>query len=162
MYKHYSTAGCGIRFLADNYLFLRRDGDKLNSAYVEEKLGEYGISDFERETRELAFKVFEEQELNAEEEKLLEVFINFGIFGKGSVRIQRRLEELAGEDGIEQAKRKYIIKRMFPPVKKMKADYRVLEKHPYLLPAIYVHRFFKVAFNPKETVDEIKNVKQVK
>ncbi len=162
MYKHFSTAGCGIRFLADNYLFLRRDGDKLDNAYVSEKLSEYGILDFEQKTRRLAFKIFDGEKLSDDEEELLRVFINFGIFGSDSVRIQRELEQMADGTPLDKAKKKYILKRLFPPKKKMKADYRVLEKHPYLLPAIYIHRFFKVIFNPKDTLDEVKNVKHVK
>lgn len=162
MYKHYSTAGCGIRFLADNYLLLKKDGDKLDYGYINSRLDEFGILDFEKETRELAFKLFDEKELDEKDEKLLEVFINFGIFGTGKVRITRALEEMSEGSDLKSAKRKYILRRLFPPKKKMLADYRALEKRPYLLPAYYFYRFFKGAAHSKETLDEVKSVNSVK
>ena len=160
MYKHYSTAGCGIRFLADNYLFLKAEAQNLDRAYIEEKLTEYGILGFETETRSLAFKIFEEQALTEEEEQLLDIFIHFGIFGSESQRLTKTME---GYDGtLKEAKRRYLLTRLFPPKKKMLADYRVLERKPWLLPAYYIFRLFKGIAHPKETFGEVKNVKNIK
>jgi len=161
MYKHYSFGGCGIRFLADNYLFLRRDGERLDISYVNSRLEEYGILAFENKTRALAFKLFDEKELTKEDESLLEDFISFGIYGSGKVRLEKELIAMKDGGSIENAKRKYIFKRLFPPKSKMIADYRALEKHPYLLPVYYIYRLFKGAVNSKETINEIKNVNSI-
>ncbi|MCR5208197.1 MAG: nucleotidyltransferase family protein [Eubacterium sp.] len=160
MYKHYSTAGCGIRFLADNYLFLKKESGRLDYEYISSRLSEYGIADFERETRKLAFKLFDGEELTENDEKLLEVFINFGIFGSGKIKLTRELEGMGGS--LESAKKQYLLKRLFPPVKKMKADYRVLEKRPYLLPVYYIYRLFKGAANPEKTLGEVKDIRNIK
>lgn len=161
MFKHYSTAGCGIRFLADNYLLLKRDGKLLDEDYISSKLTEYGILDFEKETKDLAFKVFEEKELSEEDEKLLEVFINFGIYGSGKIRLSKQLSAISEDGDIQNAKRRYILKRLFPPKKKMIADYRTLEDKPYLLPAYYVYRLFKGAANSSDTIKEIKDINNI-
>ena len=68
---------------------------------------------------------------------------------------------LADSGSLEKAKKKYIIKRLFPSVKKMKADYRVLEKKPYLLPAYYIYRLFRALFNRKKTMAEFKNINEI-
>ena len=43
----------------------------------------------------------------------------------------------------------------------MKADYRVLEKKPYLLPAYYIYRLFRALFNRKKTMAEFKNINEI-
>lgn len=162
MYKHYISAGCGIRFLADNYLILKRDGERLDKEFVKAQLEEYGILDFEEKTRLLAFKLFDEKPLTEEDEKLLEVFINFGIFGSGTVRLGKTLESMSDGGSVESAKKKYIMQRLFPPKKKMIADYRALEKRPYLLPAYYVYRLFKGTVHSGDTLSEVKSIKNIK
>lgn len=162
MYKHFSTAGCGVRFLADIYVFLRKEKDNLDWGYIHECLEQYGISEYEKESRELAFKLFGEKELSEKETALFETYINFGIYGSGKIRLAKNIEKLADSGSVKNAKKKYIFKRLFPSRKKMIADYRVLEKKPWLLPAYYIVRLFKGAVNGKSTISEIKAVNEIK
>lgn len=159
MYKHYSTAGCGIRFLADNYLILKKEGNNLNWEYINDFLSSCGILDFEQKTRELAFKIFDLKELNDDDIKLLEVFINFGIYGSGEIALTKQLKSM--DSSMKMAKIKYIFYRAFPPKKKMIADYRVLENKPYLLPFFYIYRLAKAVFNSKKTVNEVVSIKNI-
>lgn len=161
MYKHYSTAGCGVRFLADIYVVLKKDNDVLDWDYINSQLEIFGISEYEQKSRTLAFKLFDEKELDENDIALLETYINFGIYGSGKIKLQKELMSLADSGSLEKAKKKYIIKRLFPSVKKMKADYRVLEKKPYLLPAYYIYRLFRALFNRKKTMAEFKNINEI-
>lgn len=161
MYKHFSTAGCGIRFLADHYLFLKQESDKLDWDYINSFFDKYGILQYEQESRNLAFKLFDEQELNDDELSLLQTYINCGIYGDGKINLTRKLEQFSTDGSADNAKKKYLLYRLFPPKKKMVADYRVLEKKPYLLPLYYVLRFFKGLFNSKDTIKEIKAVNKI-
>ena len=162
MYKHFSTAGCGIRFLADNYVFLKKESEALDWDYINSRFEEYGISEYEKKSRELALKLFDEKELDESETELLESYMNFGIYGSGTVRLAKKIDKLAEGGSIDAAKKKYIMRRLFPSRKKMIADYRVLEKKPYLLPLYYILRLVKGATNGKKTVSEIKAIKNVK
>lgn len=161
MYKHYSTAGCGVRFLADIYVVLKQDNDILDWDYINSQLASYGILDYEKKSRALAFKLFDEKELDDEDISLLETYINFGIYGSGKIKLEKEILSLAEDGSVENAKKKYIFSRLFPSVKKMKADYRVLEKRPYLLPAYYIYRFFRALFNSEKTMTEIKNINEI-
>lgn len=163
MYKHFSTAGCGIRFLADIYVFLKKENDNLDWNYINDYLEKHGILQYEKESKSLADKIFNEKELSDDEMKLLETYINFGIYGKGDVRISREVEKLAekGETSIGKAKRKYIFSRLFPSKKKMKEDYIALQKRPYLLPLYYIFRLFKGIFNGRRTINEYKTINNV-
>lgn len=161
MYKHFSTAGCGVRFLADNYLFLKKESDKLNWNYINSSLEKFGILDYEQKSRKLAFDIFEEKEIDNKELSLLETYINNGIYGDGTVKLTKQIKHLAEENNIKDAKKKYLISRLFPSKKKMIADYRILEKKPYLLPALYIYRLIKGLFNFKRTVNEVKTVNKI-
>lgn len=156
MYKHFSTAGCGIRFLTDNYLFLKKEQDNLNWDYINSAMQEYGIADFERDCRKLAFDMFEERELTDNQLKLLETFINYGIYGDGKIRLANDIERIA-----QGKKSKYFIYRLLPPKSKMIADYRVLEKKPWLLGYYYVQRIVKAIVNGKSTLNEISSIKDI-
>lgn len=161
MYKHFSTAGCGVRFLADNYLFLKKEKDKLDWDYINTSLEQFGILEFEQKSRKLAFDIFEEKELDEDELTLLETYMNHGIYGDGAVKLTRQIKNLAENDNIKNVKKKYLRSRLFPSRKKMVADYRILEKRPYLLPALYIYRLIKGLFNFRKTVDEVKTVNKI-
>lgn len=163
MYKHYNFGGCGIRFLADTYLMLKAENDNLDWQWIDKKLDEYGIKEFERETKELAFAMFEEKELNEAQKALLDIFLTFGIFGTQDNAVKAKLSSLANGNEIDsKVLTKYKLYRLFPPKKKMIADYRVLEKHRYLLPAMYVYRLIKATFNFKKTKQEIEMINNSK
>lgn len=160
MYKHFSTAGCGIRFLADNYLILKRENNNLDWEYINAFLSKYRILEFEQKTKKLAFKLFDGEELSDEEIELFETIMNFGIFGNGTVRLKNKISSM-GVSSVKEAKKRIIFERLFPPKKKMIADYRTLEKKPFLLPAFYIYRLFKAAFNGKKTINELNSIKNV-
>lgn len=160
MYKHFSTAGCGIRFLADNYLILKKECENLDWNYINDFMGRYGISDFEQKTRSIAYKIFDAVELDEDELEMFEIIMNSGIFGSETVRLVNKINNIEA-DSLNQAKRIFITKRLFPPKKKMIADYRILEKRPYLLPGAYVYRFFKALFNSKRILNEVKTINKI-
>ncbi|MGN0531943.1 MAG: nucleotidyltransferase family protein [Eubacterium sp.] len=156
MYKHYSTGGCGIRFLADTYLMLRRDNDNLDWQWINSKMQEYGIADFERSVRELVFAMFDDCKLDAQQRALLDTFLTFGIFGCERNKVSARVRHFAnGEEINNNMRAKYIFSRLFPSKKKMTEDYSILNKHGYLLPAFYVYRFFRAITHIKRTFKEI-------
>lgn len=57
-YKHYSSSGTGIRALADIYIMNQKLGGTMNWEYVDSELRGLGIFSYERESRELAQKLF--------------------------------------------------------------------------------------------------------
>ena len=65
-YKHYSSSGTGVRTLADIYIMNQKLGGTLNWEYVDSELQGLGIFSYERESRELAQKLFGSAELPTE------------------------------------------------------------------------------------------------
>ena len=80
-YKHFTGFGTGVRSLVDTYIFLRKFNDKLDWHYINTELKKLGISDFERQNRELAIKVFSMKKLEREDRKLLCDYAVSGAYG---------------------------------------------------------------------------------
>lgn len=163
MYKHYMYGGCGIRFLADIYLMLRQDNNNLDWDFINEKLNDYNILNFEIKSKELAFAIFEQNELTQSQLNFLNTFLTFGIFGNEENRVTFKVNEYAKGRKIDSAvTKRYMFYRLFPPKKKMYEDYRYLEKHKYLLPVYYLYRMIRAAVNFRKTKAEIKYISKTK
>ena len=57
-WKHYSGGGTGIRSLLDCYVYCKIKGENLNRNYITEQCRQLEITDFEKERRALAVKIF--------------------------------------------------------------------------------------------------------
>jgi len=57
-WKHYSGSGTGIRSLLDCYVYCKIKGENLNRNYITEQCRQLEITDFEKERRALAVKIF--------------------------------------------------------------------------------------------------------
>ena len=57
-YKHFSRAGCGVRFIADEWVLLGHYGDELSGSYLEGELEKLGLAKFDRLVRDMAQAVF--------------------------------------------------------------------------------------------------------
>lgn len=141
MYKHYSTQGCGVRFLADLYLLYTHEKENLDFTRINRRFAEMGILDFAEKSLALALPLFEGGELDDGKIRFLTVFMNNGIYGDGKLFLTRRFEKerQPGETGAKTARR-YLLRRLFPNQKTMRANYKTLEKKPWLLPWYYIKR----------------------
>ena len=121
--------------------------------YISSRLEKYGISDYENQIKRLAKSVFNENELSEEDKKLLKTFTDFGIYGDDEGKIMQQYS--ASGAG-------YYLHRLFPKKADMLFNYPILERKPYLLPIMLVHRFFKGLFGIRKTAAELKTVKEIK
>lgn len=161
MYKHFSTNGCGVRFLADIYLLYTKEKNRLDGEYITQKFNEFGIADFADSSLKLALRLFNREELTESEIRLLNVFMKGGIYGDSRLTLVRRFDEVKGESSAVTARRKYIFKRLFPSRKTMTANFKVLEKRPYLLGAYYIIRLFRLFKKGGKALAEAKEIKKI-
>lgn len=156
MYKHYSTNGCGIRFLCDIYVLMQY-GDKIDKDAAFKRLDEIGIGDFSADAVGLTRAVFDGGECTERQQLMLDFLFSGGVYGN---RIVDYSEKLSAYNG---SKFKYFFRRLFPEKKKMYADYRQLEKKPYLLLFYYAVRLFtKLKYNSASAKNEIKEIRKLK
>ncbi|MBQ6633904.1 MAG: nucleotidyltransferase family protein, partial [Ruminococcus sp.] len=152
-YKHFAGTGTGLRSLADTYVMLQKFGDDLDWSYINNELNKLGISDFERNNRELTLALFSGKELSAEQKKLLDYHIFSGTYGVIEHRIQNRI----GKNASVLAKLKYAANRAKVPEGDMKEFHPFFYKHKSFRPLLYAKKVIKkLLFNSRPMIREIK------
>ena len=148
-YKHYVAGGSGLRFLLDTWVFLRKYGDKLDWKRIETEFDTLGISQFEKENRELSQALFEKGELNAEQEKMLLYMVDSGTFGTVNNAVRQQVEQYGGG---AKGKLQYIKNRMLIPEKTLESAYPFFYRHRLLIPFLYLYRPWRAVFRNRKKV----------
>lgn len=169
-HKHYSYSGTGIRTLADIYIMNQKLGGTMNWEYVDSELRGLGIFSYERESRELAQKLFGIAELPTEanlseaEQQMLAYYLGASTYGTIENRTLNQMQKLQPDGGAITAhtKRKYLLSRIFPGREWCKACAPTVYKYPVLLPFFWVRRLvYRGITNRKKVTQEIKALKAV-
>ena len=169
-YKHYSRSGTGIRTLADIYIINQKLGGTMNWEYVDSELRGLGIFSYERESRELAQKLFgiaklpTEANLSEAEQQMLAYYLGASTYGTIENRTLNQMQKLQPDGGAITAhtKRKYLLSRIFPGREWCKACAPTVYKYPVLLPFFWVWRLvYRGITNRKKVTQEIKALKAV-
>ena len=167
-HKHYSYSGTGIRTLADIYIVNQKLGGTMNWEYVDSELRGLGIFSYERESRELAQKLFGIAELPTEanlseaEQQMLAYYLGASTYGTIENRTLNQMQKLQPDGGAITAhtKQKYLLSRIFPGREWCKACAPTVYKYPVLLPFFWVWRLvYRGITNRKKVTQEIKAIK---
>jgi len=137
-YKHYCAGGTGIRSLADTYIFLKKNKDKLNHNYINRELQKLGMVEYEAMNRRLSMKVFGNESLTAEDREELEYYILSEAYGTVSHNIDNLVNKVAHGD-----KRKYFFRWLFPSMDHYQKHFPWAYKHKWLIPAAWVFRILR-------------------
>jgi hypothetical protein len=165
-YKHYATAGCGVRTLADIYVYCTGN-KKLDWEYISRQLDLLAISDYERGSRKLALWLFDpdrtpEAEMEADLQEMLLYYLTSGTFGTNARLLQNNVSEVAeGGELTARVKFKYFIGRIFPPFEYYKEAYPKLAKWIIPIPFIWLSRIFRGIKKSKTIADEVNKVKDM-
>ncbi|MCM1114298.1 MAG: nucleotidyltransferase family protein [Clostridium sp.] len=156
MYKHYATNGCGIRFLCDIYVLMQY-GSPIDMDRAVQMLEDIKIKEFAVDAIGLTQAVFHGTAVSDNQQKMMDFLLDSGVYGNLVIDYSQKLQEY------NNSKRRYILKRLFPEKKKMTANYRALEKRPYLLPYYYIVRLFtKFRYNSKSMKKELRALRKIK
>lgn len=165
-YKHFVLSGCGVRPIADEWVYLNSFGDSLDWDYIDEQLSVLGMEDFERSLRSLATSVVgrdacgqelsgKDGGLNQEQRKLLDYMLGSGTYGTRRSYVRNRIAE-AEEAGRSHfgARARYILSRLFPSPAKLAEGYPILRKHPVLLPVVAAWRLTGRAIRSRKRIGQ--------
>lgn len=136
-YKHYSSSGTDLRNLVDTYVYISKFGDSLDRDYLASELTKLGISDYEKDSRELAMDLFNGKKLDEDEKKLLDYYIFSGTYGNIENNVNNAISRNNG------SKFKYLLNRVFIPMKTVEKQYPVFYKYKFLLPLLPMYRFVR-------------------
>ena len=138
MAKHFRNGGCGIRSILDTWMLNHRISFDSNKR--QELLKEGNLQLFENSIEKIAEEWFSKGkcEINTDVEKYI---CSGGVFGDN--------QRVAAMQAVEGNRKRYIVKRVFPPIALLRGQYPVLRKCPILLPFCWVHRLISGTYKGK-------------
>lgn len=132
LHKHYSGGGSGLRSFADLYLLEKTPLSGEARAEADGLFEEAGLTESERELRELADILFRTP-LDEIPYDRIRYCLESGTYGTFTHRVVGGVKR--------EGKIRYLVKRAFLPYSDLKSGYPVLKKAPFLLPFCWVARW---------------------
>lgn len=149
-YKHFTSSGVGIRFLADIYLLKKQM--KLDRAYVEDRFAQMHILTFASRLEQIAVSCFEGRPLDAPSKQIVDYLTEAGVHG--SLELNEALFTLDQEkkSSYQSNRMRTFWKRCFPDMEFMQAGYPRLNRYPWLLPVYWGIRIGRIVFLQNDRV----------
>lgn len=166
MAKHYYTAGTGIRSVLDIAVFERAFGAQLDRAYLKKAFEELRLTEFSDDIALLAQNWFlapAPVSLSAEQKRMHDAILLTSTYGtkerKNSLILK---DEMASGKSQTWAKLHLFFAKIFPNYRFMVGWYPPLAKLPFLLPVIWVVRWFVLlAKEPQKLTQHYRWVRSV-
>jgi hypothetical protein len=157
--KHYRDGGIGCRHVVDLWVFLRTHPE-LDLDYIQTELKKLQLLDFYRNIRRLISTWFENQESDPKTDFLTEFIFASGSFGQIENRVLSRAVRDANHSVLGfSGKLLYLWQTAFPGIEILREKYRILKKHPYMLPLVWLIRpFYKVLFEWRSLRQQQRNL----
>ncbi len=155
-YKHYSRGGTGLRSLLDVYVYLSAKGSAMDFAYIRKECGTLGIAEFEERSRQLAQKLFSKafadclinrdfSILTREEQELLDDVLTSGAYGTLDKASEKRFAKFRSGSG-RGSRFRYLRFRLFPDKATVRVYFPFFDRHPWLMPVLWIYRPFRAVF----------------
>lgn len=149
--RHYTKKGTGLRSLLDSYVYTKTKNADLDWEYIQRELAKLEVDEFERQMREVSWKIFDdpqsvsEEGLSEEERDFLETFLSSPTYGTYENMVRNTLKEMDpdAEKPTGWTKFRYVLRRAFPNAEFMAVYAPILARHKWLLPAGYVYRIIR-------------------
>ena len=159
-FKHYINAGIGCRHVVDLWVYLRNHKD-MNYIYTEETLSKLGLGDFYKSVIKLINVWFGDEKADNITEVMTEFIMNCGSWGNvENMNVVSIIK--ASDDSRIKGRIKVVMEKLFLPFDGMKHKYKILGKHPVLLPVMWIHRAYVLLFKKGRNVSyytsQIKNI----
>ena len=141
-FKHFEGAGSGLRVVADVWIYLKKAGFPKDRAYVGRELEKLGMTEFERDVRELGEALFGSGIMTPGAEANLKARLAAGTYGSEANRVSRGVDSLGGGS---KGKLRYVLKRLFLPRRIIEERYPLFLRIPVLLPFLPLWRLIRGA-----------------
>ena len=156
-YLHFAFyPGTGIRALTDIYFLLKRFEKTLDWDYVEKECAKLEILEFEEKNRKLAMHLWGDGKLTKSDKEFLQYFMTQGVYGSTKDGVKYKVDALGGG---KKGKLKYVIRRLFPPMRWIKQRMPFIYRHKSLLFAVPFIRLWQAVTSKREVaVNELTQV----
>lgn len=160
--KHYRSAGVGIKPVIDIWLYAKKH-ISMDMKYVYEQLDKMNLKVFTEKVMQLTKCWFENEESNSWMEEMTQYIINSGEYGSSiNVAAAESVYKNYSKKGTMSEKIKIYLSIIFLDYGRMKNLYPILKKTPFLLPFLWLYRFFDRIISKKDAYTHHKNVTEAK
>lgn len=151
-YKHYIYSGIGLKHIIDLWIFLEKCG-KLNLDYIENELKSLGVHTFYKNVTNSIKVLFDDAKGDEKTDAIIDHVLKCGTFGTAEISAVSRGVATKQKLGKSSRVRTYTaLKIIFPPRRDLKSRYPILEKHGYLLPIMWIVRWFDVLLHKRDKI----------
>lgn len=145
--KHYRDGGIGCRYVLDLWVYLRAH-PALDGAYLENGLRKLGLWEFYGNICHVMDVWFDHRQPDGMTDLITDFIFSSGSWGQAQ---SHALSQLVRNNTGRVGKAQYLKDQLFPSVAQLERKYPVLQKAPWLLPAVWVYRpVYKVLFERKD------------
>lgn len=148
--QHFRDSGIGCRYILDLWVYLRANPE-LDWQAVEARLNEIGLSNFHGYLLSVIRAWFADGPLDPRSQVITELIFSGGSWGDEMSRV---LSLTVRDSKTAGGRMTYAVKTLFPGVEVLKGKYTVLQKAPWLLPAVWVYRPFYKLFRERESLEK--------
>lgn len=138
LHKDFLNGSLGLRRIVDTWLLQKQP---LNMEIVQNYLESFGMWVFHERMRKLARVTMGEESMDDDNEVLLRHAFRYGIYGSGNSYKVGRIAKMG--KGLKSGKVKSKLAAILLPYSRMKAQFPVLQKKPYLLPFCWIKRIVR-------------------
>lgn len=156
LYKHFTHNGCGLRQFLDIYVLT--ENMNLDFEYIRNELKTIELEDFmDAVIKENAF-LFGGNKPDKNDIEIAEYIFSNDLFGSDDMHfaLLYAKNEKNDEEKFFIWKVKHYFNKWQLPYSKMKLQYPVLKKLPFLLPFCYIHKLFRVLFFRRDVLKQEK------
>ena len=155
--KHYRDAGIGIKHLVDLWIY-RKNNNNLNEAYIIAELKKLKLDVFYKNILHTIGTWFDEDVSDDISELITNLIFNSGVYGTYEARILSAAVKTSKNTGNAQKTRlKKIFELIFLPYRHMRKKYPILTKAPFLLPFMWVVRWFEAILFKRDNIQKRNN-----
>lgn len=150
--KHYRDAGIGIKHMVDLWVYTSQKNN-MNEEYIETELKKLQLNDFYQNIMHTLNVWFADAQTNAKTDFITNIIFNSGVFGTNESQILS--DALKTSKTVGSAKKvrvKKFFDLVFLPYKSMRVKYPLLNKAPYLLPAMWIYRVLDILIHKRERI----------
>ena len=142
LHKDFLNGSLGLRRIADTWLL--RNECNINKVFVNKKLEQFGMSRFYQRMIALSDATFGAKEINADDEILLRHAFTHGIYGTDISYKTGRIARMSSHSFL-LGKIRSVLAAIFLPYHRMKAQFPILQKKPFLLPLYWIKRIWSLS-----------------
>lgn len=165
--KHFSGNGYGVRFFIDTYVYTSATEATLDASYVARELDVLSLTDFERQMRSLAHKLFStpgsQPVLDEQEQEVLLYCLSSGTFGTCRTYVSNSLHRMSSTEHISlRVRLKHLWRRVFPPYKYYKTCCPKLARWLLPIPVLWGMRLIRGLSRPRRVLKELHYIRKTK